>query len=183
MSNSNKIQRVSIVLQYLCYAFIALATFFVLGSLFNLLVSPEVLQEYIADAAIPTLIRISEASASRAIPATLIFFTPVALIMYAYWRLSQLFGVYKQGIYFSDANADHLFAFALISFIGQLLGFPIIGIADYVVTIGVADIPYGMPFFIDGDEIPNLILSGAFLTISWIMREGIRIANENAEFV
>ena len=183
MSISNKIQRVSMVLQYLCYAFILLAAFVVLGSWFNLLFSPEVIQEYISDDAVPTLIRISEASPTRAIPATLIFFTPVALAMYAYWRLSQLFGVYKQGIYFSDANANHLFAFALIEFVGQLIGFPLLGIADFVVTIGTTDVPYGMPFSINGDEIPNLITSGAFLTISWIMREGIRIANENAEFV
>lgn len=183
MENRSKIQHLSTLLFYTCYSLIAFWVVFIIWTVINIWYYPDSLQEYMSDHLLPTLLRMGDAAMVRGVPSAMIFFLPSMFGLYGLWRLNRLFDLYRRGIYFTRENVDHLFIFALIAVLNHLLGTPIAGVADYVLTIGVPEIPYGMPLQINGDEVSNLLLYSAFLTISWIMKEAISIEKENAEFV
>jgi hypothetical protein len=183
MDNSVKIHKVSLTLQYICYLFLALAGFLIVMTIYNVNFNPEVLNEYISDEAMRFIGYIEQAPAIRAIPASILLFFPLPLVMYAYWRLSLLLGLFKRGTYFTEANAQHLFMFALLWFLFQILPMPMIFIADLLLTVGTGIQDRGISVMINGDEIPHFLASGSFLVIAWILREAVKIARENAEFV
>lgn len=183
MDISWKIKKVSAFLQYACYLVIAIWLLVIPITVFNIWFRPDALSDYLSDQLLPTLYRMREADLLRSIPAVVIYFAPSALGLYGVWRFSRLFGLYRMGIYFSDTNSNHLFVGALAGLLVHLLQTVFMGIADYVLTIGSPLTAYGMPININGDEISNFITASAFLVIAWVMREAVKIANENAEFV
>lgn len=184
MSNSARIQRMSVPLEYGCYAVILI---WLVGTLyFSTMVwlAPEQISHPFGTQGGPLLVRIGQASPIKGIPAWLMFMViPAALYIYGYWHLSRVFRSYKQRVYFSDTNADHLFRFALAGFLAFLAITPLQGLSEATLTLGSPNRPQGMPLVINGDEAFELIAWGAFLTASWVMREGARLARENAEFL
>jgi hypothetical protein len=183
MNQSTKIRWVSLALQYLCYVFLGFIALLIGFTLFDVLFRPENLTVYLDDGVVFYMQKFAAAPAVRAWPATLITWVPTLATFYAFWRLSRLFGQFKVGVYFTEVNAQHLFIFALLCFFAQLLAFPVYGIADLILTIGTDTPATGMPLRLDGDEISNFVIYGSFLVIAWILREAIRLADENAEFV
>lgn len=183
MKNAERIRKISSSLQYATYGVMAFWALFVVFTWANFWYRPGALPDYLSDPFLGTALRISEASPIRAIPAGFLFCLPSLITIYGLWHLSLLFRLFKQGLYFSEQNSAHLFLFSLCAVIEHLLSTPIIGLADYVVTIGVPEKAYGMPFVINGDELTPLLLALAFLTIAWIFKEATKIANENKSFV
>jgi hypothetical protein len=132
----------------------------------------------------PLVVRIGQASLLKGIPAWLmLMIVPATLYIYGYWHLSQVFRSYSKQVFFSEGNARHLFHFALAGFLGFITTTPLQGLAEATLTLGTPQLAQGMPLVINGDEVFDLLTWGAFLTVSWVMREGTRIAQENAEFV
>ena len=178
-----RIRRLSLPLEYGCYAVIF--TWFAGALYFSAMVwvAPEQISYLFGDLG-PLVVRIGQASLLKAIPAWLMFMvTPAALYIYGYWHLSQVFSSYKKQVFFSNNNARHLFHFALAGFLGFIATTPLLGLADATLTLGTSQRAQGMPLVINGDEVFDLIAWGAFLTVSWVMREGTRIAQENAEIL
>lgn len=183
MSNAAMIRRISVPLQYACYGVILV---WLVGTLYfstMVWVAPDQIAYLFGDHA-PLVVRIGQATALTAIPAWLMFMiTPAALYIYGYWHLSQVFRSYGKQVYFSNTNASHLFRFALAGFAAFIATTPLQGLAEATLTLGTTDRAQGMPLVVNGDEVFELIAWGAFLTVSWVMREGTRIAHENAEFI
>ena len=177
-----RIRRISLPLEYGCYAVILI--WFVGAIYFSTMVwvAPEQISYLFGDLG-PLVIRIGQASFLKAIPAWLMLLAPAVLYIYGYWHLSQVFRSYKKQVLFSDNNAGHLFHFALAGFLGLVATTPLQGLADATLTLGTSQRAQGMPLVINGDEVFKLIGWGAFLTVSWVMREGTRIAEENAEIL
>ena len=177
-----RIRRLSLPLEYGCYAVICI--WFVATVYFSTMVwvAPEQIS-YLFGELGPLVVRIGHASLLKAIPAWLMLIVPAALYIYGYWHLSQVFRSYKRQVFFSDNNARHLFHFALAGFLGLVATTPLQGLADATLTLGTSQRAQGMPLVINGDEVFHLIAWGAFLTVSWVMREGARIAQENAEIL
>ena len=183
MDNASKIRYVSSVLIYACYAVMLVWIGFVYATFFNVFTGRDALHDYLRDSLIPTLLRMGEVSLLVSIPAAIIYFLPTMVGVYALWRLTRLFKLYQEGRYFCSEGANHLFMFVCLFCLVHLLQTPLLGIADYVLTIGNDLSPYGMPLHINGNEISQLIYFTTFLIVSWILREAIQIAEENAEFV
>jgi hypothetical protein len=178
-----RIRRLSLPLEYACYSVIAI---WFVGALYistMVWVAPEQISYLFGDLG-PLVVRIGQANLLKAIPAWLMLMvTPAALNIYGYWHLSQVFRSYKKQIFFSNDNARHLFHFALAGFLGFIATTPLLGLADAILTLATSQRAQGMPLVINGDEVSGLIAWGAFLTVSWVMREGTRIAQENAEIL
>ncbi len=183
MDNITKIRHVSTILIYGCYAMMLLCVGWIYGTLFNVFTGRDALGDYMHDAYIPTLLRMGEADLLLSIPSAAIYFLPTMVLIYALWRLSKMFRLYRDGEYFCSEGANHLYVFALLFCLMHILGTPLLGVADYVLTLGNDLKPYGMPLRINGDEILLLMLYATFLIVSWILREAIKIAEENKEFV
>jgi len=178
-----RIRRLSLPLEYACYAVILI---WLVGAIYfsvMVWVAPEQISHLFGDLG-PLVVRISQASLLKAVPAWLMFMVaPAALYIYGYWHLSQVFRSYKKEVFFSNSNARHLFHFALAGFLGFIATTPLLGFADATLTLGTSQRAQGMPLVINGDEVFDLIAWGAFLTVSWVMREATRIAQENAEIL
>lgn len=183
MDNTAKIRIVSSTLIYGCYAMMLACAGFIYGTLFNVYTGRDALGDYLNDIHIPTLLRMGEADLILSIPSAVIYFLPTALVIYALWRLSNLFKLFREGQYFSSEGANHLYIFALLFCLIHVLGTPLAGVADYVLTLGTDLQPYGMPLRINGDEVLLLMFYATFLMVSWILREAIKIAEENKGFV
>ena len=183
MDNATKIRRVSTVLIYASYFVMAFWAIFIYATLYNIYVGRDALDEYLNDILIPTLTRMGESDLIVSIPAAVIYFAPTTVWIYGFWRLAKLFKLFKKGVYFSDEGANHLFVFASLACLIYVFQTPLRGVADWVLTLGSDLKPYGMPLLINFDEGSDLILLMTFLTVSWVLREAIKIAKENAEFV
>jgi hypothetical protein len=177
------IRRISLPLEYGCYAIILI---WLVGAIyFSTMVwlAPDQVS-YLFGGLGPLVVRIGQTSLVKGIPAWLMLaIVPATMYIYGYWHLSQVFRSYSKRIYFSESNARHLFHFALAGFLAFITTTPLQGLADVTLTIGTSQRAQGMPLVINGDEVFELIVWGAFLAVSWVMREGARIAQENAEII
>ncbi|GEM_PF-3764340 len=144
---------------------------------------PENLQAYVADDSIYYSNRIWAAPLWKAIPATLINFTPTILVCYAYWRLSRLFIAVRRGNILVASNAQHVYVFAVCSFIGYFTAPILHWLVDLFVILGTDLRSGGIQISIDGTEIPFFLNFAAFVVISWMLKEGVKMARENEEFI
>jgi hypothetical protein len=181
MNNSSKIIKVSSALQYTSYVVVGLIFVLALAfSVFLWLIPEEVIPLMAANQSVT---RISEASLIAAIPAWLIYLTPSMLICYGVWRLSCMFREFKLGNYFSEAGVNHLLVFTLCGFVGQFLA-PLFGaLAGLVASASTADANFDVYLSIDGLEVVQMMTWATFMTVAWILREGIRLSRENQEFI
>ena len=177
-----RIRRLSLPLEYGCYAVIFIWLVGVLYFSTMVWLAPEQISYLFGDLG-PLVVRIGQANLLKAVPAWLLMVTPAVLYIYGYWHLSRVFRSYREQVFFSNENARHLFHFALAGFLGFIATTPLLGLADATLTLGTSQRAQGMPLVINGDEVFDLIAWGAFLTVSWVMREGTRIAQENAEIL
>lgn len=177
------IRRISLPLEYGCYAVILIWLVAVLYFSTMVWLAPDRIS-YLFGGLGPLVVRIGQSSLAKGIPAWLMLaVVPAAMHIYGYWHLSQVFRSYNKRIYFSESNARHLFHFALAGFLAFITTTPLQGLADATLTIGTSQRAQGMPLVINGDEVFGLIIWGAFVAVSWVMREGARIAQENAEIL
>lgn len=183
MQNSTKIQKISKALHYACLLGMGFWVIFLVWTLINIAYIPDALPDYMADFFLPLLNRMHEASLIRAVPAALVFSIPNLMVIYIYWRMALLFKLSSRGIFFSEELANHLLVIASLRLVTSLISFPLLAVSDYILTIGNSLDPAGMPFQVNGDELSNLVVTGTFIVVAWIMREGIRLKNENEAFV
>lgn len=182
MDNSIKIRWISRGLEFVCYGYLTYLGLLLIATTYDNIYRPENLSGYIASEALFYGERIRAAVWWRAVPATMVNFLPFSAAVYAYWRLSRLFVNFRKGNYFTENNAQHLFIFALLNFFGMSLAFFVFYVGDFIVTLGTDLDPQAF-ITIDGDEFPNFLAMGSFVVIAWILKEAVKVARENAEFV
>ncbi len=128
-------------------------------------------------------IRISETNMFFAIPAWIILLIPSMLIAYGVWRLGYMFRSFRLGNYFSDESVNHLLVFSLCGFVGQFFAPLFDALAGLVASLSTSEANFDLYLNIDGLEGAQLLAWATFVTVAWILREGIRLAKENEEFV
>lgn len=181
MDNSSKIQKVSSILQYLSY--VTAGLIIILALLFSVFLGDIPANLVPLLNANPAALRIREAALLVALPAWLIYLSPSFLLAYGVWRLGCMFSLLKVGTYFSDEAVSHLLVFTLCGFVGQFFA-PIFGaIAGFVVSPRTATPNFDIYLNIDGLEVVQLMTWATFMTVAWILREGIRLTKENEEFI
>jgi len=181
VDNSRKIKQVSSILQY--------ASYLVVGWIIVLALALSIFLWRIPEEIIPLLrvnhaaIRISETNMLFAIPAWIIYLIPSMLIAYGVWRLGCMFRSFKLGNYFSEESVNHLLVFSLCGFVGQFFAPLFDALAGFVASLSTSEANFDVYLNIDGLEGAQLLAWATFVTVAWILREGIRLAKENEEFV
>lgn len=178
MENTQKIRRVSFVLRFACAAYLVLKPLFAVIIWLNLEEMADDLNPLFAEP-----LRMEFIGPLNLLLGFLVSSIPMALMMYGVWRLRELFGLYRLGEFFTPATASHLHAFAKMLLITVVIS-PIVDILTSVaMTIGYPQGERSISIDFSSNDLSTLFLSGLLFALAWAMREGHRLAEENAEFV
>ena len=108
---------------------------------------------------------------------------PAVIVLYGVSRLRRLFDLYGRGIVFGTENAGCIRGFA-ISLIGAAALKPFVGAAlSVILTISNDPGKRVLSVELSSTDLALLFLGGVLLVISWVMREGSVLADENAQIV
>jgi uncharacterized membrane protein YidH (DUF202 family) len=113
----------------------------------------------------------------------LLTMVPLSLLMLGVWRLRQLFTLYRAGSYFNQAAAGHLHGFAMMLFFSALVSPITQALTTVVLTMGNPPGQRSLSINIGSDDFNQLALAGVLIAIAWVLREGQRLAQENAEII
>lgn len=108
---------------------------------------------------------------------------PVLVLMYGLWRLRQLFGLYRHGCFFAEANAGHLLAFARALVISALLSPVVTAVLSVILTWHNPPGYRALALHFGSGQFATLFVAGVFMIIAWIMREAKKLADDNAEII
>ena len=181
MDNSRKIRLVSRTLEYACYVVAALVVLLQISFSVLMWLAPELAEPLLVAKGVVNAI--AEANPTRAVPAWIIYLLPSVAMAYGIYRLGRMFGLFKAGAYFSEPAAAHLIIFSLLGLLVQFVSPVFSGLAGWVAQLGNEHGTVEFNITIDGTELIQLLAWATFLTVAWIIREGMRLQTENAEFI
>lgn len=105
------------------------------------------------------------------------------IVLFGLWRLRRLFELYSVGQIFTVENARCLssFAWALVVFAATR---PLFGaVLSVVLTWRNAPGQRELAISLGSNEVGVAFVGALLLIIAWVMREGCRLAEENAQIV
>jgi hypothetical protein len=107
----------------------------------------------------------------------------LSIALAALWQLWQLFGGYAKGEVFTEAAATHLRRLGLITLL-MCVAKPLTG-ALLSVTLSAyrAHGPRVLMVRLSSEDYLVLLFGAVLLAIALVMREAVRLAKENAEFI
>lgn len=181
MNNATKIRTISHVMELGCIAVAVLILGFQLYFLTVLRINPDLVLPVIQDKG--SALAMSDAANAAFVFAALLNMLPSLMLCFGLWHLGRMFKLFKEGSYFSDQSVSHLLLFALSGLINQLLASHLVSLAGTVARIGSDSNFINISVTVDQRGLVQLLAWGTFVAVAWIMREGMRIAKENAEFV
>lgn len=181
MDNSTKIRKVSKAMQYISFGTVLLMIAMQLTFSLLMRLQPEQVLKVVDSKDIVTFIY--QASPLYAIPAWLIYLLPSLLLGYGIWRLGLMFRLFSRGAYFSDECVNHLLVFSLMGFVAQFFNPLFRAAAGLVAQLGNEHGQINLSVGVNGFSAAQLIAWVTFMIVAWILREGIRLARENAEFI
>jgi len=111
----------------------------------------------------------------------LIGFIPNLALIWGYNQLRKLFRGFEQGRILADGNVAHLvkFGWAVVVF---ALARPVVHVIKSTIESFDGEY-YTSHFKLDTDDLYTLLIGLLFCVLGWVMREGARIAEENAQIV
>jgi len=178
MSEQRRIKIVSTLLQLACAAYLIGApllwlllwlNFETLGPQWSTLANMPLLPEYIG--------------LWNKLLGALITAIPIVLMMRGVLHLQKLFAQFRQGKLFSESGASHLHVFAWMLFITMLLT-PFIGaLLSVVLTMNNPEDQRAVVFTLGSNNLNQLFMAGTLFAITWTLREGYRLRQENEAFV
>ena len=177
MTNTHKIQRVSVLMSTICLILVWVLPLLLLliWVYFERLNVPL---EYLGNALRPETI---------ALPYRILGFTismvPVALLMWGLLHLRALFGLFRKAVFFSEANARLLHKFAMMLFFSTLASPIARALVSVALTINNPPGQRAVVVNIETGDLNSLFVATVFLAVAWVMREAHALAQENAEFV
>jgi len=120
---------------------------------------------------------------SQQIFACIVSMLPALMMVYGIWNLRQLFLLFKQGVFFSVEATRHLYKFGLMLLVTALLK-PVVSVAlSAILTSGNPAGKKSIVVEFGSNEIGLIFIATTFFIITWILQEGRKLANENAEFI
>ena len=178
MSNRHRIRSVSTVLFWACNAYLVAAPLLLIVVWLNF----ETLRpQWEAVSNLP--IQIVYLGFWNKLLGAVISAIPVGLLMYGVWQLRKLFAQFRQGQLFSESGASHLHAFAFMLLLSMLLTPVVGGLLSVVLTMSNPPGERALVLSLGSDNFEQLFLAGTLFAISWILREGCRLREENEAFV
>lgn len=108
---------------------------------------------------------------------------PILLMIRGVHHLKKLFVEFRQGELFSESGAAHLHVFAKMLFITMLIA-PFMGaLLSIVLTMNHPAGERAVVFSIGSANLSQLFIAGTLFAITWTLREGYRLRQENEAFV
>lgn len=178
MSHPVRIRRVSTALKLACDAYLILAPLVLAVVWFNF---EKVGPQWQTLAELP--IRPEYVGLTNKLLGALITAIPVALLMYGVWHLRQLFEQFRQGRLFSADGASHLHVFAMMLLVTMLLTPVVSALLSVVLTMNNPPGERALVITFGSNDLGQLFIAGALFAISWTLREGYRLSQENEGFV
>lgn len=108
---------------------------------------------------------------------------PCGLLVYAIYQLRQLFGLYRDGEIFTSKNCACLLhlGYAMLAWLPVGMSFD--AIVSLAVTLGNPPGQHYLAIGVHTMDIVVFLMGAVFVVLAWVMREGARIAEEQAQFV
>lgn len=178
MNNSERIHRVSTVLKWACNAYLLLAPLLLAALWLNFeRLGPQ--WQTLAQLPIqPQYVGVVNKLLGAAITAV-----PLALLMYGVWHLRQLFEQFRQGQLFSATGAGHLHVFAWMLLVTLILAPVVSALLSVVLTMNNPPGERALVISFGSNDLGQLFIAGALFAITWTLREGYRLRQENEAFV
>lgn len=178
MSNIRKIQLVSSVMMTFCLiAMIAIP----LLSLWVWLDFNSFASSVAANSKL--FLRPETITMSQRVLAFITHILPVLVLLLGINYLRHLFGLYRQAIFFSADNTRCWYRFAVLLFLSTLIQPIKHALLSIILTWNNPPGQKALSVSFGSAELSALFVSGILLLVAWVMREGHRLARENAEFV
>ena len=105
------------------------------------------------------------------------------ILVYGLSRLRKLFQLFRGGVFFSDEAAGYLHKFGIALFATALFKPVTSSVLSLLLTMGNPEGEKSLVVEFGSTELFTIFIAGTFMAITWILREGNRLAKENAEFV
>lgn len=104
-------------------------------------------------------------------------------LLYGLWHLRLLFQLFQKHVFFSDDATRHLYIFSMMLFISSLLVPIRSALMSLLLTSGN---PIGKKMLVvefGNNEFALIFIAATLLAITWVLKEGQRLAAENKEFI
>lgn len=181
MENRSRIHLISKIMQFACLAIAVLIVAFQLYFIVMIRFAPDFVMPVVVERRIAE--EIIAAGFLSYLVAALLFTLPSFVMSYAIWLLAKMFRSFREGEYFSEKGASYLLLFSFLGLATQILTPVVEAVAGAVARMGTGENFIAFSFTIDRDSLVQLLAWGTFFAVAWILREGVQLARENAEFV
>lgn len=179
MNNVSKIKRLSAAMQLFCSLLITALPIWLIWFWYNYeqnlsalsIANPNVLLD-------SQYIHIYQPILAAAISALFML-----LPLWGLWHLRRLFKLFRSGVFFTEKSVRHMHIFALTIFISALLKPISSALLSVVLTLENPPGQKALAISFGSNEISQIFMAGVLIAVTWILREGQRIASENAEFI
>ncbi len=184
MPNSSRIQRVSRIMQGICTFLIWVLPVYVIGVWF---IFDEALLQHITKLGHVephlTIFSITTFSITTRILGCLVSMVPMAISIFGLFHLGHLFRLFGQGEIFGSENVHELLIVTR-SLFAYGIATPIIGaVLSVIVTMNNPPGEKQLAFGIGTDDLTIFFIATVSLIIGWVMAEGHKISEENAQIV
>lgn len=178
MSNLNRIRRAGRVMSGLCSAIIFLLPVGIALIWANLgALGPAFIAQVSRDVRIETL------DVGSLLIGFAISMIPVSMLVYGLVQLRRLFSLYGKGVIFSNLHAVYLRGFALASILSVFLQILSGSLLSVLLTFQNPPGARHVTVSITSDHLGTVFLGSVLLVIAWIMVEGSKMAEDNAQIV
>ncbi len=186
MTNTHKIQRVSVLMSTICLILIWILPLLLLliwVYLERLNVPLELVGIETTYQRLGNVLRPETIALPYRILGFIISMVPVALLMWGLLHLRALFELFRKAVFFSEANARLLHKFAMMLFFSTLASPIARALVSVALTINNPPEQRAVVVNIETGDLNSLFVATVFLAVAWVMREAHALAQENAEFV
>lgn len=129
------------------------------------------------------LISMDYISGAQLLLAAVVSLTASTLFVYALWQLRKLFGLFIQGVVFSEESTRALNLLGIALLASVILKPITTAVLSIVLTWGNPPGQRSVTVSLGSNELMLLLFATTFLVITWAFREGQRLSQESAEFV
>lgn len=178
MKNIKRIQRLSYFMQQLCLAVMVAAPSALIAFWLNFERFAGTLAQ---QQSIP--LQLEHIGPLNLILGFLVTLIPLSIVLYGLYHLRALFALYYQTMFFTKANVRHLRTFSISLFTYALLNPVITTLASVVLTMSNPPGQRSLIISVGSNQAAVAFIAAIFMIIAFIMVEGQKLADENAEII
>ena len=137
----------------------------------------------LAGGQIARVIDMQTITTSQILLAAILNLLVLSILLLGLWHLRKLFLEFRRGAFFTDTSVRHLHRFALMILISAVLKVILTAALSVILTWNNAPGQKALVVQLGSNEFAMLLIAATIFIVSWILKEGQRLAAENAEFV